>query len=1172
MPPSYRVRCILAKRITIGGVVCDTIPWVHFNGLNAISVSWRFPGSSDPTPVDFDYQGCIRCASMPTATSIAFGVSAKPQGFGVNDKCDMRDDQWVVMEFGQQKFAAVQEVLIRASHSHDALKAIAANMRPANQPAASKESRGVPVGDAMQQPMYLGPRLNIARSGHPSAGCPHLQQPKPSQTFEDDKMVVGLITPGHLKCTNKMETAKDTIDDVVSSDEPLPANLPAKRLFASPLTLSDADDIKPSKPTLEPSKASAGTPAAAQTSDQVPSPKSPARPLPPTDDADTNANVKLPDTEPMMPVRNNTRNRCEKALASLSDDQAEMEPLQLTAAGAKVMNSDEPAYPTSMPKSKSAPTPEPNPKPKQSDDEQKDAIAPSQSGGRRRTRASTRLATETRTPCKPIEQLPEMEATPPRPGNLKKCERCRRGRKALHYCLKMGHIKSTSALGKGDKHKTEGENNPKSAAKALSKGATFATIKDIAAPVEVDKSVAAAKRPDTRCGNRMAVKKPPAACNNFDSANNVASDDVDGDSPPMTQPANMDYDSFVHQNAIARREKSPKPAVKDASGVVWWSSPKPKSHLKPGVRNIQKTSIRKQKGNKSLNVALTARIAPAAPTEDTLAPKQVKIAAEDVCTPDERLAAKTTITSKGLFKGKRRGEENIIDVDGGNRGVQDTAYKASYAAATTLLGARLGAGAAKRGPAHKQQQQARRRRQREDTDTEADMEEEGMPASKMQKAESSGLEARVKTLKMPKVVPPPPLKEATFCFAGGDSVMDDGDIDSFHHLPNASLSGSDDNAPKHPVPGEGMIQEGGASVHQTKLLSEDKASDDVAAAVVSGTAARKEAEGLADIEAIAATMSETDRPGILKMAQIASSEREKARLLAIVDAIDRKRRRTDEERYAEILQQRDDLQKKVIEMQRQADLKEATEQALYQPPHFPSPTADLPPSPLLNRHTGTKHAFAGEDVSRASVPRLKKGMNNQRREKTRKQGGRQQVANEHKTRITGRAHRSAAVTAVPATCIDDGTGVSEEYMDRTAAAGDYMDAECDDSSFLQMTPSEINADQEEDTEDAELLECLSPSIRACTAADKHKFHAASRVGKMPAANANADDGGIAGGVKELQDLDGEDRALPLLSSPLETTVKATKYFVVGHYPTKYEPNIDTSHHSQTGSTLILCLD
>jgi hypothetical protein len=101
------VRCISAQRVTVGGVLCES-PWVHFNGTNAISVSMKFPGSTAATPVDFFYDDCIRCASMPSKTSLAFGVGVKPRGFGAEDDCDLDDDQWVVMDFSAQKFANVQ--------------------------------------------------------------------------------------------------------------------------------------------------------------------------------------------------------------------------------------------------------------------------------------------------------------------------------------------------------------------------------------------------------------------------------------------------------------------------------------------------------------------------------------------------------------------------------------------------------------------------------------------------------------------------------------------------------------------------------------------------------------------------------------------------------------------------------------------------------------------------------------------------------------------------------------------------------------------------------------------------------------------------------------------------------------------------------------------------------
>lgn len=97
----------MAKRITVGGALCE-IPWVHFNGSNAISVSMKFPGSSHPTPVDFFYGDCIRCASMPSDTSLAFGICDKPRGFGADDVYDLHDDHWVVMDFSAQKFANVQ--------------------------------------------------------------------------------------------------------------------------------------------------------------------------------------------------------------------------------------------------------------------------------------------------------------------------------------------------------------------------------------------------------------------------------------------------------------------------------------------------------------------------------------------------------------------------------------------------------------------------------------------------------------------------------------------------------------------------------------------------------------------------------------------------------------------------------------------------------------------------------------------------------------------------------------------------------------------------------------------------------------------------------------------------------------------------------------------------------
>lgn len=97
----------MARRITVGGVLCDS-PWVHFNGSNAISVSMKFPGSSHPTPVDFFYGDCIRCVSMPSDTSLAFGICDKPRGFGADDFYDLHDDRWVVMDFTAQKFANVQ--------------------------------------------------------------------------------------------------------------------------------------------------------------------------------------------------------------------------------------------------------------------------------------------------------------------------------------------------------------------------------------------------------------------------------------------------------------------------------------------------------------------------------------------------------------------------------------------------------------------------------------------------------------------------------------------------------------------------------------------------------------------------------------------------------------------------------------------------------------------------------------------------------------------------------------------------------------------------------------------------------------------------------------------------------------------------------------------------------
>jgi hypothetical protein len=101
------VRCIKARRITVGGDPCK-VRWVHFNGDNAISISMTFDDAPDPSPVDFFYDDCIRCTSMPSRTSIAFGVGARPRGLSPRDLCDLDDDTWVVMDFSPQRFPAVQ--------------------------------------------------------------------------------------------------------------------------------------------------------------------------------------------------------------------------------------------------------------------------------------------------------------------------------------------------------------------------------------------------------------------------------------------------------------------------------------------------------------------------------------------------------------------------------------------------------------------------------------------------------------------------------------------------------------------------------------------------------------------------------------------------------------------------------------------------------------------------------------------------------------------------------------------------------------------------------------------------------------------------------------------------------------------------------------------------------
>ena len=163
------VKCIMAKRITVGGGLCEC-PWVHFNGVNAISISMKFPGSPQGDPVDFYYDGCIRCVSMPSPTSIAFGVSERPWGFGRDDDYDCYDDQWVVMDFTAPKFANVQEALLRASRTNEVLSEVTAKMYPvSHRPTASKESRGVQIGNLSQQPP---PRLGTLTSSHAYAVCP----------------------------------------------------------------------------------------------------------------------------------------------------------------------------------------------------------------------------------------------------------------------------------------------------------------------------------------------------------------------------------------------------------------------------------------------------------------------------------------------------------------------------------------------------------------------------------------------------------------------------------------------------------------------------------------------------------------------------------------------------------------------------------------------------------------------------------------------------------------------------------------------------------------------------------------------------------------------------------------------------------------------------------------
>ena len=107
--------CIEANRITVGGDPCED-RWVRFEGDDAISISMTFVDAPDPSLVYFCHDDCIRCFSMPSRTSIAFGVAARPRGLGPLDFCDLDDDTWVVMEFSGQIFPAVQ-VCARAKGS-----------------------------------------------------------------------------------------------------------------------------------------------------------------------------------------------------------------------------------------------------------------------------------------------------------------------------------------------------------------------------------------------------------------------------------------------------------------------------------------------------------------------------------------------------------------------------------------------------------------------------------------------------------------------------------------------------------------------------------------------------------------------------------------------------------------------------------------------------------------------------------------------------------------------------------------------------------------------------------------------------------------------------------------------------------------------------------------------
>jgi hypothetical protein len=101
------VRCIEASSITVGGEPCEE-RWVHFNGDNAISISMTFDDAPDLSPVYFCYDDCIRCFSMPSRTSIAFGAAARPRGLSPRDFCNLNDDTWVVMEFSPQTFPPIQ--------------------------------------------------------------------------------------------------------------------------------------------------------------------------------------------------------------------------------------------------------------------------------------------------------------------------------------------------------------------------------------------------------------------------------------------------------------------------------------------------------------------------------------------------------------------------------------------------------------------------------------------------------------------------------------------------------------------------------------------------------------------------------------------------------------------------------------------------------------------------------------------------------------------------------------------------------------------------------------------------------------------------------------------------------------------------------------------------------